>query len=588
MKQFLMTMAGVFAALILFFIGLPFVLILMVAGSSRSPATPSAAVLSLDLRRPLTDQTPDNPLALFGRNSQSVMSVVEALHRAQQDDRVKALFVRLPEGGLAPAAADELRVAFKSFEAAGKPVIAHSQGLYPSGIITSTYMLGASASEFWMQPGAPFQATGLANEEVFFKRLFDKYGVQPQFEQRYEYKNAVNGYLYDDFTPAHREATLSWMGSVYQSALNAAAADRKLKPEALKTLIEAGPYDAGDAQAKGLVDKLGEVAEASAAALGKGGADAKMITLDDYANTTRAPDVGTGPALAVVNAEGDIVTGPPSEGFGSSNINSDEVSNALAAAAKDDQVKAIVFRLSSPGGSDTASEQILSALKAAKARKPVVVSMGTYGASGGFWVSSGASAIIAEPTTLTGSIGVFGGKFVLGPALAKFGVDLRPIGVGGDYAGAEGAAQPFNPRQRAAFAAAIDKVYDGFITRVATGRKLAPGRVRDIAKGHVWTGVQAKQLGLVDDVGGFYLAVDRAKALAGLSGQTVRLKTVGAHHSPLDAVARAIGAGSTSMRTLFTAVQVLSDPRVQSLADQVNEARMRTQGANLLAPVRLP
>jgi protease-4 len=588
MKQFLMTMAGVFAALILFFIGLPFVLILMVAGSSRSPATPSAAVLSLDLRRPLTDQTPDNPLALFGRNSQSVMSVVEALHRAQQDDRVKALFVRLPEGGLAPAAADELRVAFKSFEAAGKPVIAHSQGLYPSGIITSTYMLGASASEFWMQPGAPFQATGLANEEVFFKRLFDKYGVQPQFEQRYEYKNAVNGYLYDDFTPAHREATLSWMGSVYQSALNAAAADRKLKPEALKTLIEAGPYDAGDAQAKGLVDKLGEVAEASAAALGKGGADAKMITLDDYANTTRAPDVGTGPALAVVNAEGDIVTGPPSEGFGSSNINSDEVSNALAAAAKDDQVKAIVFRLSSPGGSDTASEQILSALKAAKARKPVVVSMGTYGASGGYWVSSGASAIIAEPTTLTGSIGVFGGKFVLGPALAKFGVDLRPIGVGGDYAGAEGAAQPFNPRQRAAFAAAIDKVYDGFITRVATGRKLAPDRVRDIAKGHVWTGVQAKQLGLVDDVGGFYLAVDRAKALAGLSGQTVRLKTVGAHHSPLDAVARAIGAGSTSMRTLFTAVQALSDPRVQSLADQVNEARLRAQGANLLAPVRLP
>ena len=195
MKQFLLTMAGVFAGLILFFVGVPFVLISMVAGASRAPATPSAAVLSLDLRRPLTDQSSDNPLAAFGRGSVSVMSVVQTLHRAERDGRVKALFVRLPEGGMAPAAADELRLAFKSFEASGKPVIAHSQGLYPSGVITSTYMLGAASSELWMQPGAPFQATGLASEELFVKRLFDKYGVQPQFEQRYQYKNAVNGYL---------------------------------------------------------------------------------------------------------------------------------------------------------------------------------------------------------------------------------------------------------------------------------------------------------------------------------------------------------------------------------------------------------
>jgi len=589
MKQFLLTMAGVFAGLILFFVGVPFVLISIVAGASHAPATPSAAVLSLDLRRPLTDQSSDNPLAAFGRGSMSVMSVIQTLHRAERDSRVKALFVRLPEGGMAPAAADELRLAFKTFEASGKPVIAHSQGLYPSGVITSTYMLGAAASELWMQPGAPFQATGLASEEVFFKRLFDKYGVQPQFEQRYQYKNAVNGYLYDDFTPAHREASLSWMGSVYQSALAAAAADRKMSPGALRAVIEAGPYDAGDARAKGLVDKLGQVAEAAAAALARGGDGAKMIALDDYASTARTLDgVGAGPEVAVVGAEGDIMTGPSNDGFGSGNINSDDVSEALASAAKDDAVKAIVFRLSSPGGSDTASEQILSAVRAAKARKPVVVSMGTYGASGGYWVSSAASAIVAEPTTLTGSIGVYGGKFVLGPALAKFGVDLRPISVGGDYAGAEGAAQPFNPRQRAAFAAAIDKVYEGFITRVASGRRLAPDRVREIAKGRVWTGVQAKQLGLVDDVGGFYQAVDRAKALAGLAGKTVRLKTVVVHRSPFEALERAFGVDQTSLRTLAAAAQVLSDPRAQSVLDQLSQAHLRAQGADLLSPVRLP
>ena len=446
------------------------------------------------------------------------MSIVAALHRAETDDRVKALFVRLPEGGVEPGEADELRLAFRHFEAAGKPVIAHSQGLYPSGVITSTYMLGASASELWMQPGAPFQATGMASEDIFFKRLFDKYGVKADFEQRYEYKNAVNTYLYSDYTAAHRESELSWMGSIYQSALSAAAADRKQDPAKLRSVIEAGPYDAGDALAKGLVDKIGEVREAQQAALDKGGDGAKLVEIDDYIRSGSDADGGAShPVIAVVNAEGDITTGP-ADRLGSNGINADEVSDALYTAAQDKSVKAIVFRVSSPGGSDTASEQILAAVRAAKAQKPVVVSMGTYGASGGYWISSGASAIVAEPTTLTGSIGVFGGKFALGPALAKFGVDMRDLTVGGDYANADGSAQDFTPAQHAAFSASIDRVYNGFVTRVAEGRNLPLARVQQIARGRVWTGAQAKDLGLVDEVGGFYQAVEKAKSLAGISG----------------------------------------------------------------------
>ena len=591
MKQFFVTMAGVFAGLVLFFIGVPFLLIAVAAGSSRPAMTSGAAVLSLDLRRGLTDQSSPNPFANFGRSSLSVMSVVQALHGAERDGRVKALFVRLPEGGMEPAAADELRLAFKRFEAAGKPVIAHSQGLYPSGVITSTYMLGASASELWMQPGAPFQAVGLASQDLFFKRFFDKYGVKVNFEQRYEYKNAVNGYLYDDYTAAHRESSLSWMGSVYQSALNAVAADRRMNPATLRSTIEAGPYNADDARAKGLIDKLGQVVEARDAALADGGSNAKLVDLEDYAANAAASGAGAigGPTIAVVNAEGDIMTGPPGgDGFStSSNINSDDISNALMTAANDKAVKAIVFRLSSPGGSDTASEQILAAVRVAKAQKPVVVSMGTYGASGGYWVSSGASAIVAEPTTLTGSIGVYGGKFVLGDALSRFGVDMRQLSVGGDYAAAEGSAQEFTPKQRAQFSAAIDRVYDGFITRVSVGRHLPVDRVRQIARGRVWTGAQALQLGLVDEVGGFYQAVDRAKALSGLSGQTVRLKTVSAHHSPFEAFERAMGVSSTSLRTLMATAQLLSDPKAQSLLDEIGQARLRSQGANLLEPVRV-
>ena len=205
MKQFLLTMAGVFAGLVIFLVGVPFLLIVIAAGAAQPTALPAQTVLELDLREDLSDQDPQNPLAMFSGGGLSVISVVETLRHAESDDKVKAVFVRMPEGGLPPAAADELRQAFRRFQVVGKkPIWAHSQGLYPSGVVTSTYMLGASASEFWMQPASSFQATGLTSENIFFKRAFDKYGIEADFEQRKEYKNAVNPFLYSDYTPAHK------------------------------------------------------------------------------------------------------------------------------------------------------------------------------------------------------------------------------------------------------------------------------------------------------------------------------------------------------------------------------------------------
>ncbi len=586
MKQFLLTMAGVFAGLVLFFIGVPFLVVSLIAGAAHPAATPAKAVLALDLRRDLVDQEPEGAFPGFGSRKLAVMTVVQALHRAESDSRVKALFVRLPEGGMEPGEADELRQAFKHFRESGRPIIAHSQGLYPAGAIASTYMLGAAADQFWMQPGAPFQVTGMSVSDVFLKRFFDKYGVTADFEQRKEYKNAVNTYLYDDYTPAHRLAQTSWMTSVYQSAVGAAAADRKKDPDQLRAALEAGPYDAVDAKAKGLIDHIGQVPEAQDAAVIQGGDGAKLVQIDDYIAANRPVTDGAigAPVIAVVNAEGAIMTGPNEASFGSDNANSDAVAGALAAAAKDSTVKAIVFRVSSPGGSDTASEQILAAVRAAKAQKPVVVSMGTYGASGGYWIASQASAIVAEPTTLTGSIGVFGGKFALGPALSRFGVDLRDLNVGGDYAGADSPAQDFTPKQKAAFAAAIDRVYDGFIGRVAEGRHLSPDKVREIAKGRVWTGAEAKPLGLVDELGGFYQAVDKAKALAHLSGQPVRLKTVTVRRSPFDALGKALGVDSSSIRGAAVAMRLFSDPHARDLVQALDDERLRAQGADVLAP----
>jgi protease-4 len=587
MKQFLITAAGVFAGLVIFLIGVPVLLIGMAVSATAPAPVPAKTVLELDLRGRLSDQAPQNALWGLARNSTSVMAIIETLHRAEDDDRIKGLLIRLPEGGVEPGMADEIRQALARFRAAGKPVYAHSQGVYPAGFVTTTYMLGASADQFWMQPGASLQVTGVATEDLFFKRFFDKYGVVPQYEQRREYKNAVNSYLFSDYTPAHREATLSWMGSVYQSNLAAAATMRKTDAAVLRQTLEAGPYAAEDAVRLKLVDRLGQVREAEQALLDKAGDGAKTVDFDDYVDPRR-DQPRTGPTIAVIEAEGPIVTGEDhgSNPFtGGSTIYSDDLAKAILRAAKADSVKAIVLRVNSPGGSDTASEQILDAVRFAKSQgKPVVVSMSTYAASGGYWIASEASAIVAQPTTLTGSIGVFGGKFAVGPALGKFGVDVRGAGVGSEYAGAFGLGQPFTPAQREAFAGWMDRIYANFLTRVATGRKLAPAQVAEIAKGRVWTGAQAKGLGLVDEVGGFYQAVDKAKQLAKLEGD-VPLRRMTPSAGALETLQKALGVQANSARSLAAAAWIFGDPRAQQLLDQVAEARMRGEGkATVLAP----
>jgi len=589
MKQFLVTVAGVVVGLLLFAIAAPVILIGVAALVSRPSPPPARTVLVLDLRGGLTDQPSDGPLAFLRGRGLSVIGIEETLRRAETDDRVKGLFVRLPEGGMAPAAADELRLAFKRFRAAGKPIIAHSQGLYADGLVTSTYELAAASGNVWLQPASAFQVTGIARSDLFFKRFFDRHQVIADYEQRYEYKNAVNPYLYDDYTPAHREAELSWMGSVYDTAVSDVAVDRGRRANDIKTLLEAGPYSAEEARAKGLIDQVGQVKEAQAAILAKAGDGATLVDLDDYdgAADSRTPGFSDGNKIAVISAEGAIMTGrggAPNPLGGEDTIRSDDVSKAFYDAIEDKSVKAIVFRVSSPGGSDTASEQILSAVRAAKAAgKPVVVSMGVYGASGGYWIASQATQIIVEPTTLTGSIGVFGGKFALGPALAVFGVDARDLKVGGDYTDAFGMGAPMTPTQKAAFSAWMDRIYNGFVARVAAGRRLPVDRVRQIAKGRVWTGAQAKTLGLVDDLGGFYLAVDRAKTLAGIQGDA-RLENFGEPRSPFAAIERMLGAGAQGARVMAAIAALAEDPQARAVIGEARDARLRADGAAVLAP----
>lgn len=590
MKQFFLTVAGVFAGLFLFLVVVPFVLIAVaISSASSKEPTPSHAVLELDLREGLTDQTPTNPFAAFGGSGLSTLQVVDTLAQAADDGRVKVLLIRLPEaGGVTPAAADEIRQAVRRFRRSGKPVIAHSQGFQPMGTSISAYMLGASASELWMQNTASFQVAGFSADSIFLGRAFDKYGVNAQFEQRYEYKNAVNEFTESDFTPAHREAMTAWMGSIYTSAIANAAQDRRLTPQALRATIEAGPYSAAQALQRRLIDKVGQVEEAEAEAKRRAGRGAEIVEFQDYASSKGERSGSGRNAIAIVGGEGAIMTGTGGGGdpFGAgSSIRSDDLAEALYDAVEDRAVKAIVFRVSSPGGSPEASEQILAAVRAAKAAgKPVVVSMGDYAASGGYWISSEANWIVAQPTTLTGSIGVFGGKFVLADALGRFGVDMRNLSIGGDYAGAFSPSEPFTAEQRAAFAASIDRTYEEFIARVSTGRRLPPARVREIARGRVWTGAQARELGLVDQLGGLEEAIAKARQLARIPDEeSVRFKRFPTPESPFEALSEMFGVSGEAARVLVGIGGVMNDPAAEAAVRRIRTERARASGASVLA-----
>lgn len=591
MKQFFLTMLGVFAGLFVFLIVLPMVLIIAaVASAGSTPATPAETVVQLDLRAGLSDQPSTNPFSAFGGSGLSVIEIVDGLAQAERDRNVKALVVRLPEAGMTPAAADEVRQALHRFRASGKRVIAHSQGFMPVGTVVSSYMVGAAADELWMQPVSSFQASGFSTDEIFLGRAFERYGVNAQFEQRYEYKNAVNQFTQSDFTPAHREAMLAWMTSIYDSALANAARDRKVEPAALKQVVEAGPYTAEQALQARLIDKVGHVEAALGEAKRLAGSNAKILDFRRYASSQGQRTGSGSDTIAIVSAEGAIVTGTSSgsgaDPFSSgSTIRSDDTAKAIYDAIEDRSVKAIVFRVSSPGGSPEASEQILAAVRAAKAAgKPVVVSMGAYAASGGYWISSEASAIVAQPSTLTGSIGVFGGKFVLTEALGRFGVDMRGLSVGGDYADAFSPAQPFDPAQRAAFAASMDTIYDAFLTRVATGRKLDPARVQEIARGRVWTGAQARELGLVDELGGLTEAIATARRLAEIpDSASVRFKRFPAAKSPWEALSEAFGVQAETAQALVRLGAVVGSPEAQAVMRRVETERLRGQGGLVMA-----
>ena len=513
MRQFFITMAGTIAGIFGFFILLFLIFMffgLLGALSSVGEKTPDK-VLTLDLRTPMIDHSIGE--SLFGESRKSVVDTVYALNRAKKDKSVKGVFIRAENFGMAPASAEELRLALLDFKTSDKFVIAHAQGFESTSLMS--YQAVSAADEIWMQDTTGFAVSGMRSESEFFGGVMEKFDADPEFFQFHEYKNAVNSYTRKDFTEAHREATTSYLTSIYDNAVAQIAEDRSMTVPGLSQVLSAAPHSAETALEAGMVDKLGQLEEAKDYIRKKVGDDKIAFTkISSY-----GPGTTTGKnTIAFIGGQGAVLPGKSSGGSLFSQgitMGGDTVSAGFDAAIKDKKVKAIVFRVSSPGGSPAASDQILAAADRARdAGKPVIISMGQYAASGGYYVSANADKIVAMPATITGSIGVLGGKVALEGTFAKIGYNIDGITIGGDYAGAYSADEPFNQSQRAAYRGQLEDIYEDFTTRVAEGRDIPLERVKDIAKGRVWTGAQAKEIGLVDELGGIMKAIEVAKEIA--------------------------------------------------------------------------
>ncbi len=560
MKQFLITVGGVLTALVLFMVLGPIILFSMIMASAGSgPPQPNHMVLALDLREGMTDQRSSNPFAAFG-TSHALIDVLAKLDAARTDNRVEGIFIRANTSGLAAAQAEELRAALAAFRESGKFVVAHIQN---DAVRTGMpgYTAIAGADEIWLQESSEFMPMGLSAEVTFLADTLQRYHMQAQFETREDYKTAAHSLTQRTFTPQHREQITTLMTSLYDNMLASIAADREIPVADVRTAVEATPFTAQRARELRLVVQIGRPEEAERAALARV-ENSEIVEFGDYSPRTRRG----GRVIAVVQGEGAIVSGPESTDIFSdeSAMNSDRIAEALLDASEDRDVAAIVFRVSSPGGSVVASEQILAALRTAQERgKRVVVSMGDVAASGGYYVAAYADEIVAAPSTITGSIGVLGGKLIIGPAFDHYlSTNTETITVGSPMVEMFTTERPFNQAERAAFSGFIDRAYTGFLTLVAEGREMNVDQVRAIAGGRVWTGQQAHQLGLVDHVGGFHVAVQRARALAGIEEDArVQLRFYPQQKSPFEALGSLFGASGESVEALVRLNAVLSDPR---------------------------
>ena len=482
-------------------------MLLLYAMVGQEPAIPSRATLVLRPGGDLPEVLPD---VILGGDELTVRNYVELIRKAKSDSRIAGILLK-PGGISSPfwAKLQEIRAALEDFKTSGKYV--HAWLEYAGD---REYYLASVADRVYLLPSASLDLTGVATYEVFLRGTFDWIGTYPDFLHVGDYKTAVNTYLEKTYTPAHKEMSESINRSQYDHLVRTIADARKKSESEIQALIDQGPFQPADALRAGLIDDVAYEDELDD--LVDGLREARYVEAEDYAPVSwEAIGVTPRAKIAVIHAAGVINSG--TSGFDPVNgavVGADSLVEYIREARADRSIRAIVLRVDSPGGSSTASDVIWRELSITRENnRPVIVSMSDLAASGGYYIALGGDAIVAQPGTLTGSIGVYTGKFVTTGSLDKLGANIEATSHG-KHAEMYSPDRRFTPEERKKVQESMQLVYDQFIERTAAARQMPPEKVDEVAQGRVWTGEQAKQIGLVDEIGGLYKAIDLAKQRA--------------------------------------------------------------------------
>lgn len=486
----------------------------------RSPSVPANSMLVLEIGGSLPESAPNDVVAyLRGARAPTVRSVVEMLRSAKADSRVSALIIK-PTGldsGLW-AKVQELRGAVVDFKKSGKPVYA-----YLPYADEQIYYLATAADHIFLTPSAPLDLKGVATYQIFLRGTFDKIGVVPDMHHIGDYKTAINSYTEKTYTAAHKEMDESLNRDLFEQLVDAIADARKLSVADVRGLIDQGPFLAESALQAKLIDEIAYEDQAFEKVRTANGKSLRLLKAQDYSRVpARTSGRGSGPRIAVIYASGQIVDGKGGfDPLNGESLGSETLIEAIRSASTDDDVRAFVLRIDSPGGSATASDAIWRELMVAreKTKRPLIASMGDLAASGGYYIAMPAEAIVAQPSTLTGSIGIFGGKLVIGGAYEKLGAHIESTSIGRN-AEMYSPTHPFSATELQKVDEQLRAFYGGFIRKAAQSRHSTPERIDAVAQGRVWTGRQAKENGLVDELGGLDTAIALAKARANIPAET--------------------------------------------------------------------